>query len=67
MDVSAITITCELGCVCVCMYKCVMHFLGLTNNRPNNPMYYLSHTFLSVNKMHVFTSRDESSVVPDQL
>ena len=49
------------------MHKCVMHFVGLTNNRMNNLMYYLPPSFLSVNKMHVLKSRDENSVGPDKL
>ena len=43
-----------------------MYFLGLTNNRTNTLMYYISPKFLSINKMYVITSGDENSVGPDQ-
>ena len=49
------------------MYKFVMHFLGLTDNRLNNLMYCVSPKLLSVIKMLVFISKDENSVGPDQL
>ena len=64
VDVSAITINCGLG---VCLHQCVMHFLG--HNCLNNliHVYYIAPKILSVIKLHVFTSRDENSVGPDQV
>ena len=51
----------------VCMHKCVMHFLG--HNCLNNHIHVTIFlpNFLSVIKLHVFTSRDENSVGPDQV
>ena len=49
------------------MHKSVMHLL--VRNCLNNHIhvYYISPNFLSVIKLHVFTSRDENSVGPDQV
>ena len=49
------------------MNKCVKHFFG--NNCLNNHIHvcYINPKFSSVIKLHVFTSRDENSVSPNQL
>ena len=47
----------------VCMHKCVMHFLG----KILYTIHRISPKFLSVIKLHVFTSRDENSMDPDRV
>ena len=42
-----------------------MHFLG--NTCLNNLIYHISPKIVLVLKVHVFTSRDENSVGPDQV
>ena len=64
VDISAITIICGLGCVHAKMCEA---FLGNTCLNNHIHVCYISPKFLSVIKLHVFTSRDENSVSPDQL
>ena len=47
------------------MNKCLMHILG--NTCLNNLIYHISPKILLVLKEHVFTSRDENCVGPDQV